>query len=121
MISEEFVWQNICPTVERLIEATLAEDNATAQKLFHPRGEAAALFDLFGLPVFDILLKTVLGRSSLAVTRAIETDETERGRAVHIEFVWPDPDVHDNSYTAADLVAVKMLPYRKEWRVFAVN
>src|SRR5690606_18470885 len=110
MISEEFVWQNIWPTVERLIEATLAEDNATARKLSHPRGEAAAWFDLFGISVFDIVLTAVLGRSSLAVTRAIETD---RGRYVHVEFVWPDPDVQDNSYTAADLVAIKMALYRK--------
>jgi hypothetical protein len=54
----------------------------------------------------------------MAVTRAIETDG---GKYVHVELVWPDPEQSDNSYTAADLVSVTMRRYRKDWRVATVN
>ncbi len=118
MITPEEVWEDIWPTVERLIQSTLAEDLAGIEETLHPKGTAAQLFDLYGHYVFDLLLKTVLGRGSLTVTRAIET---ENGRSVHVEMVWPEPGSEDNSYTAADLVAIKMKKYRKSWRVMDIN
>ena len=117
-ITHDLVWKAIWPTVEKLIEATLAEDVAAVSPLLLPKSEAAAMFNLFGVTVFDIVLKTVLGRSRLAITRAIET---ENGKYVHVEFVWPDPEVEDNSYTAADLVSVKLRRQRQAWRIAAVN
>ncbi|MCA9980222.1 MAG: hypothetical protein KDD89_05300 [Anaerolineales bacterium] len=117
MITQEKVWQDIWPVVESLISGTLAEDEAAIRQTLWTRGEAAQLYEMFGHYVFDILLKTVLGRGNLSVTRAIETDN---GKFVHIEYVWPDPDAPE-SYTAADLVTVKLRRYRKTWRVVAVN
>lgn len=117
-ITQDLVWQAIWPTVEKLIEATLAEDVAAVNPLLLPKSEAAAMFNLFGVTVFDIVLKTVLGRSRLAITRAIET---ENGKYVHVEFVWPDPEAEDNSYTAADLVTVKLKRQRQAWRIAAIN
>jgi hypothetical protein len=118
MVSEETVWAEIWPTVEKLIEGTLDEDDPSVAALLVPGGEAAALHDLFGYVVFDILLKTVLGRDQLAVTRAIQT---ERGRYVYIEFVWPDPDAADGAYTAADLVTVQLQRHQGIWRIVSVN
>lgn len=118
MISQETVWQEIWPVVEGLIQATLAESDEQVKGRLLPGGQAAVLHDLFGYPVFDILLKTVLGRGRLGLTRAIET---EGGRFVHIEYAWPDPEAQDNSYTAADVVSVKLQLHRKQWRVVEVN
>lgn len=70
-----------------MIQATLGEDEAQLRRCLLPKGQAAEIYDTFGLHVFDILLKTVLGRSGLSVTRAIETD---KGKYVHMEYVWPD-------------------------------
>jgi hypothetical protein len=111
------VWQEIWPVAEQLLSGTLAEDEETVAATLWAKGEAAQLFALFGLPVFDILLKTVLGRGQVSVTRAIETDE---GKFVHLEFVWPDPET-PQSYTAADLVALKMRRYRQTWQVVSIN
>ncbi len=118
MVTQETVWQEIWPVVEALLEATLAEDEVRAAGLLAPDSEAGVIMELFGVAVFDIMLKTVLGRERMALTRAIETDG---GRHVHVELVWPDPEQGDNSYTAADLTSVKMQRLRKEWRVVAIN
>ncbi|MDT8307068.1 MAG: hypothetical protein RRC07_14145 [Anaerolineae bacterium] len=118
MVSEATVRTRIWPETEKLITATLAEDDDALRDLLVPRSEAALLHHLFGFPVFDLLLKTVLGREQLALTRAIETD---KGKYVHIEFVWPDPGASDASYTAADIVSVQLRRYKGAWRVVAVN
>jgi hypothetical protein len=118
MISQETVWQEIWPVVEALIQATLAENDEQVKVHLLPGGQAAVLHDLFGYPVFDILLKTILGRGRLGLTRAIETEE---GRFVHLEYAWPDPEAQDNSYTAADVVSVKLQRHQKQWRVVEVN
>lgn len=118
MISQETVWEEIWPVVESLLDATLAEDEARVTSLLEPGGEAARLYNLFGVTVFDILLKSVLGRTQLAITRAIQTEE---GRYVHIEYVWPDPETEDGAYTAADLVTVQLQRTGDRWQVLAVN
>jgi hypothetical protein len=117
-ISQETVWQAIWPTVEGLIEATLAEDDAAIRPLLIPGSPAAAAHDFFGHAIFDILLKTVLGRRQLGLTRAVET---EKARYVHIEYAWPDPEAPDGGYTAADVVSVRLRQYRGRWRVEEVN
>lgn len=118
MISQETVWQEIWPVVEKLIEATLAENNEAVLPLLMVGQQASQLYELFGLPVFDILLKTVLGRGRLALTRAIETDE---GQYVHIEYVWPDPESRNKQYTAADVVSVQLGQARPGWEIMAIN
>ncbi len=118
MVTQETVWQEIWPVVESLLEATLAENEERAAGLLAPDSEAGIIMELYGVAVFDILLKTVLGREQMAVTRAIETD---KGKSVYIELVWPDPEQNDNSYTAADLVSVKVQRYHKDWRVASIN
>lgn len=117
-ISEDTVWNDVWPVVEALIKATLAEDAAAARLLVAPEGQAAQALDLFGLQVFDILLKTVLGRGSLGVVRAVET---ENGRYVHLEYAWPDPARENNSVTAADIVAVTLTRRDAAWRVVEIN
>ena len=67
MIDEKTVWDDIWPVVERLISATVAEDPPAIRQLLYPGGQAADALDLFGYPVFDILLKTVLGRAQLGL------------------------------------------------------
>ena len=118
MISQETVWQEIWPVVEKLIEATLAETNEAIWPLLMGGQQAGQLYELFGLPVFDILLKTVLGRGRLALTRAIETDE---GRYVHIEYVWPDPESRNKQYTAADVVSVQLGRGEMGWQIMTIN
>lgn len=118
MIDEETVWTEIWPVVEALIQATVAEDAEAIGRLLVPGEQAAEMLDFFGFAVFDILLKTVLGREQLGITRAIET---EAGRYVHIEYAWPEPGTEDRSYTAADVVTVKLEQVEGEWRVVEVN
>jgi hypothetical protein len=117
-ISQEIVWEQIWPVVEQLLEATLAEDDARIRPLLKSGSEAAEMHDLLGYAVFDVVLKTVLGRGRLGLTRAIEV---EQGQHVYIEFAWPDPEVTDGSYTAAEVVSVKLHRYRQAWRVEEVN
>lgn len=118
MISENVVWEEIWPIVEQLIEATLAENGDAIAGLVLPGEQAAEMLDLFGFSVFDILLKTVLGRGSLGLTRAIET---ENGRFVHIEYAWPEPEAAKNSFTATDIVTVTLTRVEENWRIVEVN
>ncbi|MAT99312.1 MAG: hypothetical protein CL608_19410 [Anaerolineaceae bacterium] len=118
MIDEKTIWDEVWPVVEKLIEATLTEDAATMRTLLTPDGQAAAMLDLFDVYVYDILLKTVLGREQLGVTRAVET---ENGRFIHIEYAWPEPGSEQNSYTANDLVTVTLTQVDGQWRIVSVN
>ena len=118
MISENVVWEEIWPIVEQLIEATLAENGDAIAGLVLPGEQAAEMLDLFGFSVFDILLKTVLGRGSLGLTRAIET---ENGRFVHIEYAWPEPEAAENSFTATDIVTVTLTWVESAWCIVEVN
>lgn len=118
MIDEQKVWDDIWPVVERLIAATVAEDPQAIRQLLLPGGQAADALDLFGFVVFDILLKTVLGRERLGLTRAIEGDG---GQSVFIEFAWPDPATSDRSYTAVDVVAVRLEQVAGDWLVAEIN
>lgn len=117
-IDEKKVWDDIWPVVERLIAATMAEDAQTIQQLLLPDGLAADACDLFGFVVFDILLKTILGRERLGLTRAIEGDG---GRSVFIEYAWPDPESPDRSFTAVDVVAVRLEQGANGWLVAEIN
>ncbi|RMG96227.1 MAG: hypothetical protein D6706_10405 [Chloroflexi bacterium] len=118
MITEDIIWEEVWPVVERLIQATLAEDNNQIAALVMPGEQAADMLDLFGFAVFDILLKTVLGRERLGLSRAIEADN---GRFVFIEYAWPDPASPDNSYTAADVVSVKLTRHQNQWHIVEIN
>lgn len=117
MIDEKTVWDDIWPVVEQLISATVAEDSRTLRQLLYPHGQAAGALELFGPVVFDILLKTVLGRDRLGLTRAIEGDG---GDTVFIEYAWPDPATQ-GSYTAVDVVAVRLAAGGGGWRVVEIN
>jgi hypothetical protein len=118
MIDQRLVWDEIWPAVQALIEATIADDLPAARKWLVPRADAADLVELLGLPVLDVLLKTVLGRQRLGLTRAVET---EAGRFVYLEYAWPDPAAGEGRFTAGDLVTVQLRPYRGAWRVVDVN
>lgn len=118
MIKREIVWNNIWPVVQEFVMATLEENEEGLKKLLVPRSQAAEWYDLFGLSVFDILLKTVLGREKLGLARAIET---ENGRFVYLEFAWPDPTAEGNTYAETDVVSVQLKKYRSDWRVSDVN
>ncbi|MBP6016067.1 MAG: hypothetical protein KA586_05050 [Candidatus Promineofilum sp.] len=117
MIDEKTVWDDIWPVVERLIAATVAEDPQAIRQLLQPHGQAADALDMFGTVVFDILLKTVLGRERLGLTRAIEGDG---GRTAFIEYAWPDPTT-TGSYTAVDVAAVRLALSDNGWLVTEIN
>jgi hypothetical protein len=118
MIDERTVWEEIWPVVERLVRATLVGDNDVVKPLLTPNSPAAEMYDLFGLTVFDILLKTVLNRDNLGLARAIEA---ENGKQVHIECAWLDPGGSGRSYLAGDVVSVQLRRYRRSWQVVDLN
>jgi len=118
MVNQETVWQEIWPVVEGFIEATLGEDPAGAAQHLLPGSIAADCLDLYGIYVYDILLKTVLGRPSLGLTRAVET---ENGRFIHIEYAWPEPGSAANSYTANDVVTVTLTRHEEQWLILEIN
>lgn len=116
MIDEQTVWDDIWPVVERLIAATVAEDPQAIRPLLYPNGQAADALEFYGHVVFDILLKTVLGRERLGLTRAIEGDG---GQSVFIEYAWPEPA--GSGYTAVDVVAARLARHEDDWRVIEIN
>ncbi len=118
MISEDSIWTEVWPVVESAIEATLSEDAPALQSHLLPDGQASDVLALFGASVFDILLKTVLGRGQLGLTRAVETDD---GTRLHIEFAWPDPALPDQAITAADVVTVSLVPTDDGWLIERIN
>lgn len=118
MIDEKTIWEAVWPVVENLIEATLAEDAATMRTLLTPDGQAAVMLDLFDVYVYDILLKTVLGREQLGVSRAVET---ENGRFIHIEYAWPEPGSAQNGFTANDVVTVSLTQLEGRWLIDRIN
>ncbi|MCC6604766.1 MAG: hypothetical protein IT327_16270 [Anaerolineae bacterium] len=118
MIEEKTIWAEVWPVVEQLIETTLAEDAATMRTLLTPGGQAAAMLDLFDVYVYDILLKTVLGREQLGVSRAVET---ENCRFIHIEYAWPEPGSNQNSFTANDVVTVSLTQLEGRWLIDSIN
>ena len=118
MIEEKTIWEAVWPVVEQLIEATLAEDAATMRTLLTPNGQAAAMLELFDVYVYDILLKTVLGREQLGVTRAVET---ENGRFIHIEYAWPEPGSGQNNFTANDVVTASLTQVGERWLIDSIN
>ncbi len=118
-MKEETVWSDVWPVIEAFIQSVLAEEVAQIRPYLYPHSIADNMFDLFGHYVYDILLKTVLGRDKLAVTRAVET---ENGRFLHIEYAWPDTTTADNQYTANDVVTVTLLIGENEtWQISEVN
>lgn len=117
MIDEQTVWDDIWPVVERLIAGAAAENPQAMRPLLLPGGQAADALDLFGHVVFDILLKTVLGRERLGLVRAIEANE---GAAVFIEYAWPDPAA-GRRYTAVDVVSVRLAQRGGAWLVDEIN
>ncbi len=121
MVDEATVWDEIWPVIEQLITATLAEDAPAIEQFLLPGEQAAEALDLYGPVVFDILLKTVLGRTQLGMTRAIEADDDRLGQVVYVEYAWPDPDAEGNSYTAIDVVTVQMVRHEGAWRVAMIN
>ncbi len=121
MVDEATVWDEIWPVIEQLITATLAEDAPAIEQFLLPGEQAAEALDLYGPVVFDILLKTVLGRTQLGMTRAIEADDDHLGKVVYVEYAWPDPASEGNSYTAIDVVTVQMVRHEDGWRVAMIN
>ena len=118
-IQEETVWSDVWPVVESLIQAVLAEDVEQVRPLLEPNSIADDMLDLYGYYVYDILLKSVLGRDKLAVTRAVET---ENGRFLHIEYAWPDVTTEDNHYTANDVVTATLTEKEDgKWLITDVN
>jgi hypothetical protein len=118
MIDKQVVWNEIWPVIQRLVQGTAGEDEQVVVNLMTPEGQAAQMVDLFGLTIFEILLKIILGRDHLGLARAIES---EKGRIAHIEIAWPDPDTDRESYTAAEVVSIQLKRYRKTWRVLDIN
>jgi hypothetical protein len=118
MVSKETIWNDVWPVVEQLIQATVDEDSEAIAQLLVPGERAAEMLNLFGFAVFDVLLKTVLGRGSLGVTRAVET---ENGRFIHIEYAWPEPGNTDGSYTGADVVTITFTQFKGRWRAVEIN
>ena len=118
MIDAETVWSDIWPVVEKLVKASLMEDDAALKNILAPGGQAADAADMYGIPILDILLKAVLGRPQLGLIRAVET---ENGRFVHVEYAWPDPESEGNQFTAADVVTVTLEQFGGKWQVLDIN
>lgn len=118
MITEQQVWDDIWPVVGRAIEAVLAEDKDALAASLAPGSLAADILDVYGYYAFGFLLKTIFGRDSLALVRAVETDN---GRAIHLEFAWPDPELGGNRFSGVDIVSVRLSPSEEGWHILDIN
>ncbi len=142
MITQETVINNVWPVVEQLIQATINEDSEAVAALLVPGEQAADMLEMFGVTVFDILLKTVLGRGGVSVTQVIETDNGSYpsegvsshpfkgvssypfkgvSRFLHIEYAWLKSDVADDNYTATDAVSIQFEQIQNQWKVVEIN
>ena len=72
MITEKTVQEELWPVVQRLIAATLADDEKAARRELVPNRPVADMLAMFGLTSLDICLKTVLLSVSCALRQAIE-------------------------------------------------
>lgn len=117
MIDEATVWSDIWPVVEQVIRHTLLEDDDGIRPYLSPHTPPAHILDIYGFPALEILLKVVLGRSKLGLTRAVET---AAGNHIHIEYVWPDPH-NAASFTAADIVSITLTQDGDVWRIADIN
>ena len=86
MIDEELIWEQVWPVLAAVVEAAMREDETAVAPNLLPGSAAADLLDLFGLTVFDILLKTVLNQDQLNLIQVVDTSE-----GVFIEFAWVKP------------------------------
>ena len=118
MITEQQVWDDIWPVVGQAIQAVLSEDNVALAQLLVPQALASEVLDVYGYHAFTFLLKTVLGRDSLGLVRAVETDN---GRSLHLEFAWPDPELGSNRFSGVDLVSVRLTQIGDTWRILDIN
>jgi hypothetical protein len=116
MIDQQAVFEEIWPAVHQLIQATSEEDLEAIPPVLVPNRPAALLFELFGVQVMHILLKTILGRDQVSLIGAVET---ENGKFVHLEFAWLEPEASE--VTAVDIVTVTLRRYRRQWRVTDVH
>ncbi len=142
MITQETVINNVWPVVEQLIQATINEDSEAVAALLVPGEQAADMLEMFSVTVFDILLKTVLGRGGVSVTQVIETDNGSYpsegvsshpfkgvssypfkgvSRFLHIEYAWLKSDVADDNYTATDAVSIQFEQIQNQWKVVEIN
>ncbi|MCA9873648.1 MAG: hypothetical protein KC441_08335 [Anaerolineales bacterium] len=85
-MDEKNILEHAWTAVAALVEATLREDEPAAAEQLLPGSPAAQLLALFGLEVFDILLKTVLGQDQLELVQVVEVPE-----GLFIEFAWIMP------------------------------
>jgi hypothetical protein len=118
MITEQQVWDDIWPVVWQAVQAVLSEDSEALAQLLVPGALAAEVLDVYGHYAFGFLLKTVLGRNSVGLTRAVETDN---GRSLHLEFAWPDPELGGNRFSGVDIVSVRLTQADDGWRILDVN
>jgi len=116
MIDEETLLNHAWPAVAALIEATLRQDEPTAVAQLAPNSPAAELLELFGLEVFDILLKTVLGQEQLELTQVVEVPER-----LFIEFAWAEPEFSQDSLPADRAVSVMVRLRNGRFRITDVN
>ncbi|HSH02559.1 MAG TPA: hypothetical protein VLL52_08580 [Anaerolineae bacterium] len=116
MITHDMVVDEIWPVVADVIMATMAGEGELIPPKLFPRRQAARMYDLYGMHIFELLLKVVLQRTQLGLSRVVETSE---GKEVLLEYAWPNEET--GAYTAADTVTVHLRPYRGEWRIVGIN
>lgn len=115
-MDEETIWEIVWPVVTAVIEATMREDETAVISHLAPGGTAADLGDLFGLTVFDILLKTTLGHDQLNLTQVVETEE-----GVIIEFAWEGPAVSAAGMPVDKAVCVLLRMVNGRFRITDIN
>jgi hypothetical protein len=118
MTSEQQVWDDIWPVVGQAIQAVLSEDTEALAQLLVPGALAAQVLDVYGYYAFGFLLKMVLGRDSLGLIRAVETNN---GHSLHLEYAWPDPELGSNRFSGVDIVSVQLTRFGAEWRILDIN
>ena len=119
MITEETVQEELWPVVQRLIAATLSEDEKAARRELVPNRPVADMLTMFGLTSLDICLKTVLLSESCALRQAILTDG---GRYIYLEYLWSGEEPAGTEiFPGTTFVTVKLRLYRNRWRVEEIN
>jgi len=115
-MNEETILEQVWPEVLALLEATIREEETAVTPHLAPDSPAAELFDLFGLSVFDILLKTILDEEQLELTQAVEISE-----GVFVEFAWTLPPAMVARLPVDGAVSVLLQPVNGRYRIVDVN
>lgn len=118
MIDRDIAVETLWPQARALLIAVLQGNEGDAHRLLDRDGSAAELLDLFGLPALEIVLKTVLERPQVGLSRVVVDEE----QFVYLEYLWLDDGAAvEDPFAHEGAVTLRMRQQDGRWAVYDIN